>query len=52
LASSLSGYSQEQLDAIADEVNNRPRKTLNAYSPIEVHRKILLNHYPAPAIIQ
>jgi len=47
----LSGYSQEQLDAIADEINNRPRKTLKAHSPIEVYRNLLLNHHPSPAII-
>ena len=47
----LSGYSQQQLDAIADEINNRPRKTLNAYSPLEVYREVLLNHHQAPAII-
>ena len=48
----LSGYSQDQLDAIADEINNRPRKTLKAFSPIEVYRDMLLNHHPSPAIIQ
>lgn len=37
----LSGYSQEQLDAIADEINNRPRKTLGWASPIEVYREYL-----------
>ncbi len=37
----LSGYSQEQLDAIADEINNRPRKTLGWASPIEVYRAYL-----------
>ena len=47
----LSSYSQEQLDAIADEINNRPRKTLNAYSPLEAYRDKLLNHHAAPAII-
>jgi len=47
----LSGYSQDQLDAIAEEINNRPRKTLNAYSPLEVYRNLLLNHHAAPAII-
>ena len=26
----LSGYTQEQLDAIADEINGCPRKALNA----------------------
>jgi transposase, IS30 family len=29
----LSGYSQEQLDAIADQINNRPRKGLSVRSP-------------------
>ena len=48
----LSGYSQEQLDAIADEINNRPRKTLNAYSPLEAYRNLLLNHHSAPDIVQ
>ena len=48
----LSGYNQEQLDVIADEINNRPRKTLNAYSPLEVYRDLLLNHHTAPDIIQ
>jgi IS30 family transposase len=33
----LSGYSQEQLDAIADEMNNRPRKTLGWATPLEVY---------------
>ena len=48
----LSGYTQEQLDAIADEINNRPRKTLNAYSPLEVYREMLLKYHEAPATIQ
>ena len=47
----LSGYSQDQLDAIADEINNRPRKTLNAHSPLEVYRNLLLNHHSAPDTI-
>ena len=46
----LSGYSQERLDAIADEMNNRPRKTLNAYSPLEVYRDKLLGHHEALAL--
>ena len=33
----LSGYSQEQLDGIADLINNRPRKTLAWSSPLEVY---------------
>ena len=36
----------------ADEINNRPRKTLNAHSPLEVYRNLLLNHHSAPDIIQ
>jgi IS30 family transposase len=37
----LSGYSQEQLDAIADEMNNRPRQTLGWESPFTVYRQWL-----------
>ena len=48
----LSGYSQAQLDAIADEINHRPRKTLKAHSPFEVYRNLLLNHHPSPVTIQ
>ena len=33
----LSGYSQEQLDGIADLINGRPRKTLGWCSPLEVY---------------
>lgn len=40
----LSGYSQEQLDAIADEINNRPRKGLGVRSPLAVYRELLLNN--------
>ena len=39
----LSGYSQEQLDAIADEINNRPRKGLGVRSPLSVYRELLVN---------
>ena len=39
----LSSYSQEQLDAIADEINNRPRKGLGVRSPLVVYRELLLN---------
>ena len=48
----LSGYTQEQLDAIADEINNGPRKTLNAYSPLEVYQEMLITYHDAPATIQ
>jgi len=33
----LSGYSQAQLDAIADMMNGRPRKTLGWLTPLEVY---------------
>lgn len=33
----LSGYSQEQLDAIADLMNGHPRKTLDWCTPHEVY---------------
>jgi transposase, IS30 family len=44
----LSGYSQEQLDAIADQMNGRPRKTLGWHSPLEVYGQWLakLEHQP------
>ena len=44
----LSGYSQEQFDANADEINNRPRKGLSVGSPLVVYTELLLNspqHY-------
>ena len=39
----LSGYSQAQLDAIADQINHRPRKGLSVRSPLAVYRELLLN---------
>ena len=44
----LSHYSQEQLDAIADQINNRPRKTLGWESPLQVYGQWLakLEHQP------
>lgn len=39
----LSIYTQEQLDAIADEINNRPRKGLGVRSPLSVYRELLIN---------
>jgi transposase, IS30 family len=38
----LSGHSQAQLDAIADEINNRPRKGLGVRTPLAVYREMLL----------
>jgi IS30 family transposase len=37
----LSGYTQEQLDAIADEINGRPRKALGVRSPLSVYAELL-----------
>ena len=44
----LSGYTQEQLDAVADELNGRPRMTLGWRKPIEVYAEHLarLTHQP------
>jgi IS30 family transposase len=39
----LSGCSQEQLEAIADQINYRPRKGLGVRSPLAVYRELLLN---------
>ena len=39
----LSVYSQEQLDAIADLLNTRPRATLNWHTPLDVLAQILAN---------
>ena len=39
----LAGYSQEQLDAIVDEINNRPKKGLGVRSPLAVDTELLLN---------
>jgi IS30 family transposase len=39
----LSVHSQEELDAIADSLNGRPRKTLNWHSPLQVLAQVLAN---------
>lgn len=39
----LSGYTQQQLDAIADQINARPRKGLGVRCPLAVYRELLLN---------
>jgi IS30 family transposase len=41
----LAGYSKEQLYAIADEINNRPRKGLRKRSPLAIHTEQLLNSH-------
>jgi IS30 family transposase len=40
----LSVYSQAQLDAIADQINNRPRKGLGVRSPLAVYTELLRNN--------
>ena len=37
----LSGYTQEQLDIVADELNGRPRQTLGGCCPMEVYAQQL-----------
>ncbi|MBP0639971.1 IS30 family transposase, partial [Cupriavidus sp. AcVe19-6a] len=39
----LSIYSQDDLDAIADSLNGRPRKTLNGHTPLQVLAQVLAN---------
>jgi transposase, IS30 family len=38
----LSGYTQAELDAVADELNGRPRETLGWLKPAEVLNKLLI----------
>jgi transposase, IS30 family len=44
----LSGYTQAELDAVADELNDRPRETLGWLKPTEVFNKFLLDATGAP----
>jgi IS30 family transposase len=39
----LSGYTQQQLHAVADQINARPRKGLGVRCPLAVYRELLLN---------
>ena len=39
----LSGYTQQELDAVAAELNDRPRQTLGWLKPAEVFTKLLLD---------
>ncbi|EPG5527377.1 MULTISPECIES: IS30 family transposase [Pseudomonas] len=48
----LSVYSQEQLDAIAYELNIRPRKRFGFKCPIEVMTELMGKHHEAPASLQ
>ena len=44
VAADLSVHSQDDLDAIADEMNNRPRASLDWHSPLQVYGEILAAH--------
>jgi transposase, IS30 family len=44
----LAGYTQAELDAVADELNNRPRETLGWLKPTEVLNKFLVEASGAP----
>lgn len=48
----LSVYSQEQLDAIAYELNIRPRKRFDFKCPIEVMTEVVAKQHDTPASIQ
>jgi IS30 family transposase len=42
----LAGYSADHLDAVAAQLNGRPRKTLGFKTPAEVLARLLSNHQP------
>lgn len=44
----LSGYTQAQLDAVAERLNGRPRETLNWLKPIEAYANLLATHGVTP----
>lgn len=48
----LSVYSQEELDAIADSLNTRPRETLNARTPLEAYADVLKKAVPGTQTLQ
>jgi len=48
----LSVYSQEELDAIADSMNTRPRQTLGWNTPLQAFALTLANAHQAPVSIQ
>ncbi|WP_309974731.1 IS30 family transposase [Variovorax guangxiensis] len=47
----LSVFSQDELDAIADSMNNRPRATHAWHSPLEVFARTLASSHQPPASI-
>lgn len=44
----LSGYTQEELNRVADELNDRPRDTLGGYKPIEKFTELITRHAQTP----
>ena len=48
----LSLFSQDELDAIADSMNNRPRATHVWHTPLEVFSRTLASSHQPPASIQ
>ncbi|AVD83155.1 IS30 family transposase [Pseudomonas sp. SWI6] len=48
----LSGYSQEQLDAIAYELNIRPRQRFDYKCPIEMMTAMIAKHHESPSLTQ
>lgn len=44
----LSGYTQEELDAVADQMNGRPRKTLGWQTPLQVFTDVLRRSLSGP----
>ena len=43
---------QEELDAIADSLNTRPRKTLDWRTPLEVFAEVLKKSVTGPSTLQ
>lgn len=48
----LSGHSQEQLDAIAYELNIRPRQRFDYQCPIEMMTQMMARHHESPSLTQ
>jgi len=48
----LSAHSQEELDAIAFELNMRPRKRFGFKCPIEVMSELMAKYHESPSTIQ
>jgi IS30 family transposase len=47
----LSGYTQQQLDAVADELNGRPRMTLGFSTPLEIYAQHLQRLTQQPDLV-